>query len=104
MWFQVRTSNSKPTNHVRDALNYVRGGVTAFEHNGKFNDKLKKPADAEVYRNAIASIYRELFERPHDPMYDDGEGFKADLSNKQYHDSTNLWANNTRLWVDVPPV
>ena len=104
MWFQVRTSNSKPTNHVRDALNYVRGGVTAFEHNGNFNHKLKKPADAEVYRNAIASIYRELFERPHDPMYDDGEGFKDDLSKKQYHDSTNLWANNTRLWVDVPPV
>lgn len=99
----MRTSNSNPTNHVRDALNYERGGPTAFTGNGKFIDRYNQPADAEVYRNAIASIYRELLERPHDPMYNDGEGIRPDPSNKQYHDSTNLWANNTRLWADVPP-
>ena len=102
---QVKDQSGR-TEHLRDTLNFVRGGGSAFDNNGKITFKSLEP-DTKDYINAIASIYRELrwYGKPAKGkgQWDDTKGV-SEGANKDIPswDSANLWANNSRIWIDIP--
>ena len=98
------------TEHLKDTLNFVRGGGSAFKANGKitFYTDSHEP-DTSDYINAIASIYRELrwYEKQAKGKgrWDDLMGVSDEASKDiPSWDSTNLWANNSRIWIDIPHI
>ncbi len=97
------------TEHLKNTLNFIRGGRSAFEAGGKitFYTKSKEP-DTSDYINAIASIYRELRKiKPGQPagQWNDNEGVsKGSDSNIPNWDSSSLWANNSRIRIDIPGI
>lgn len=99
---QVPDQAGRPANqHVIDTLNFVRGGWTAFSSGGSFWGAGGVRSEAEIYRDAIASMYRVLRSDPTNPLYDDGQGKVPHPRMGMYLDSKNLWANNTRIWIRV---
>ena len=98
---QVPDQAGRPASqHVIDTLNFVRGGWTAFSKGGAFVGTGGQ-ADADVYRDAIASMWRVLRTDATNPVYDDHRGMVPDPRMGMYLDSKNLWANDTRIWINV---
>ena len=90
---------------VIDTLNFVRGGSTAFTSaDGSFKGVDGKSYNADVYRDAIASLWKVLRTDPQNHIYDDHQGRAPNPLMGNYVDSTNLWANNTRIWIDLEHV
>ncbi len=92
--------------HLKNTLNFIRGGRSAFDLGGKitFSNKSNE-TDTSDYINAIASIYREL--RRISPARDWNDGLNVSLGADNYipnWDSSSLWANNSRIWIYVPPI
>ena len=93
---------------LKDTLNFLRGGFPTFQdHNGTiFNSSLEDNTDD--YLNAIASIYWELRWNAKGPTSPWHDGMEADqlkhnpaISNWE---PENLYANNTRIWINIPGI
>ena len=103
MQLQVSVQQGR-TEHLKDTLNFVRGGGSAFAADGTFPNAANEK-DTSDYINAVASIYREL--RKIAPagragQWDDTMGVSkgADKDIPTW-DSANLWANNSRIRIDI---
>ena len=88
---QANGQGQHGTNYWIATLNFLRGGETAYNNSGWFPGRNHPWVDALTYRNAIATIYKELLESA--SQYNDGH----DLH--QFPEAQNLYHNNMRVSV-----